>query len=69
MGVRRESVELSLQDRDFTSGMARAAAETALLNRELKNLDGTSVRAGRSTKTVGDEAEKTGAKFRKAPVT
>ncbi|GAB7004411.1 hypothetical protein JCM18899A_18840 [Nocardioides sp. AN3] len=45
--------------------MARAAAETALLNRELKNLDGTSVRAGRSTKTVGDEAEKTGAKFRK----
>lgn len=43
MGVRREAVRLELQDAGFTSGMARAAAATALLDRELEDLDGTSV--------------------------
>lgn len=66
MGVRRESVELSLSDVDFTSGMARAAASTALLNRELGNLDGSSVKATKSTKSVGDEAERTGQKVRRS---
>lgn len=42
MAVRNESVRLSLQD-DFTSGMARAAAATALFKRELDGLDGKNV--------------------------
>lgn len=66
MGVRRESVELSLQDIDFTTGMAKAAGQTALLNRELDALDGNSVRASRSTKTVGDSTERSGTQARRA---
>lgn len=71
MGIRRESVELSLNDTNFTTGLAKAAAATALLNHELGNLDGTSVGAskstdglGRSTKTTGDETEKATRKTR-----
>lgn len=45
MGTRREAVILELQDAGFTSGMTRAAAVTALLNRELNALDGSGVRA------------------------
>lgn len=43
MTVRRESVRLTLED-DFTSRMARAAAATALLKRNLDDVDGTSLR-------------------------
>jgi hypothetical protein len=65
--VRRESVELSLQDVDFTSGMAKAAASTALLNRELHNLDGSSVKADRSTTALGDGGiKKTGDSARRS---
>lgn len=69
MGVRRESVELSLADIDFTSGMAKAVAETALLNRELDKVDGSSVRASRSTTALGSPnggIAKTGTAARKA---
>ena len=48
MATRNERVVLSLQD-DFTGGMARAAAATALLNRELNSLDRNSVQASRSS--------------------
>lgn len=69
MGVRRESVELSLSDVTFTSGMAKAAAATALLNHELDKVDGTSVRANRSTTALGSPGggiNKTGTEARKA---
>jgi hypothetical protein len=44
VATRRERVVLELQD-DFTTGMAKAAAATALLDRALSNLDGSSVSA------------------------
>ena len=43
MAVRREKVLLELEDH-FTTGMAKAAASTALLNRELNSLSGSSAR-------------------------
>lgn len=47
--------------------MAKAAAETAVLNRELDKLDGTSVRANKSTSTLADQGiKKTGDSTRKA---
>lgn len=53
--------------------MSRAAAETALLNRELNNLSGSAVRSSRntdavakSTKSIGDQVEKTGKQTREA---
>lgn len=42
MATRREKVILSLQD-DFSSGMARAAASAALLDRELSSVSGSHV--------------------------
>lgn len=39
MAIRRESVRLELVDAGFTTGMARAAAATALLNRELRGVN------------------------------
>ncbi|WP_297625657.1 hypothetical protein [Nocardioides sp.] len=60
-------MKLSLED-DFTPGMARAAAATALLNRELNSLSGSSVKADRSSQmfvrdlqTISREANGTGA--------
>ncbi|MCM0622851.1 hypothetical protein, partial [Nocardioides bruguierae] len=50
MAVRRESVLLELEDH-FTTGMAKAAAATAALNRNLHDLDGT------STSTSGSVAD------------
>ena len=56
---------MELED-NFTAGMARAAASTALLKRELNSLSGTSVRTSRdndtlsrSLKGVGTEATRT----------
>ena len=50
MATRRERVVLELDD-DFTSGMARAAAATALLRRQLDDLSGSSTRASRGMDT------------------
>lgn len=44
VATRHERVVLELEDR-FTTGMAKAAAATALLDRSLDDLDGSSVRA------------------------
>lgn len=70
MVTRRERVLLELED-NFTTGMARAAASTALLNHELNSLSGTSVRTSRDTdrmgtslRGVGDDAGKTSAQLR-----
>lgn len=56
MGVRNEAVRLSLQD-DFSSGMAKAAAAAALLNRELNSLSGQSVRVARSTQNIARDTD------------
>lgn len=53
MGVRNESVRLSLQDDGFTTTAAKAAAIIKLLDGSLDDLDGSSVRANRSTTTLG----------------
>lgn len=53
MGVRREKVVLELEDR-FTTGMAKAAAATALMDRRLNDLDGSSVDARRGLQGVSD---------------
>lgn len=47
MAVRREKVLLELEDH-FSGPMARAATQTALLDRSLKSLDGSAVRTERS---------------------
>ncbi|MBS45290.1 MAG: hypothetical protein CMH83_19400 [Nocardioides sp.] len=51
MTTRRESVQLILQD-DFTTPMAKAAVATAMLRKELKDLDGTRVSTRRATNEV-----------------
>lgn len=43
MAVRNESVRLSLDDAGFTTGMAKAAAATKLLDNALDSLDGNNV--------------------------
>jgi hypothetical protein len=48
VATRRERVVLDLVD-DYTPGMAKAAAVTAMLNRELNSLSGSSIQADRST--------------------
>lgn len=59
MATRRERVVLELQD-DFTSGMARAAAATALMNRELGSLSKDSVRTKRSMSDIDDGVTRLG---------
>lgn len=66
MAVRRESVLLTLEDSGFTTGMARAAAATALLNRELHDVDGTAPGAATGIKSVGDESDKSAAKINRS---
>lgn len=65
MAVRRESVRLELVD-NFTTPMARAAAATALLDKNLNSLSGSSVESARGVRDVGDEADKTSVKTRRA---
>jgi hypothetical protein len=67
VAVRNESVRLSLDDAGFTSGMAKAAAATALLDRSLNDLDGSNVRTTnslpgvtRGITDVGDSADRSG---------
>lgn len=51
MAVRRETVILELQD-SFSTEMARAAAATALLNRELNSLSGRAVTTSRASTSI-----------------
>lgn len=48
MADRRETVTLALNDAGFTTGMARAAASTKVLDRALDDLDGSQVRTSQS---------------------
>ena len=52
-------MELHLEDH-FTTEMARAAAATALLNRELKNLSGSAVRQSRDVDGLGRSMDQGG---------
>lgn len=65
MGVRRERVILELEDH-LSTGMAKAAASTALLARSLDSLDGSAVdvdkslpAASRDTDTLGQSSRRT----------
>lgn len=57
MGVRHEKVVLTLEDH-FTSGMARAAAQTALLRRNVEQLNKEVERNGRATGTQADSLDR-----------
>lgn len=57
MATRRERVILELQDM-FTKDMMKAAGATALLNRELHNLSGTSVQSSRSTANIARDIDR-----------
>lgn len=59
MATRRERVVLELEDR-FTTGMAKAAASAALLNRELDSLSKDSVRTQRSFSDIDRSSTKLG---------
>lgn len=59
MAVRRERVVLELEDR-FTTGMARAAASAALLNKELDSLSRDSIRTKRSFSDIDSGAVQLG---------
>lgn len=63
MATRSERVVLSLQD-DFSSGMARAAAATALLNKQLNDLDGSTVGTNRSLADTAVQTDRVGASMR-----
>lgn len=67
MATRRERVVLDLED-NFTSGMAKAAVATALLDKALDRLDGSSVKSGGSLRSVGSDAEQVEQKMRKSGV-
>lgn len=60
MAVRNESVRLSLDDAGFSTGMARAAAATALLDRQLDKLDGSNVRVSKSVDTSSRSFDRMG---------
>ncbi len=59
MATRRESVRLELID-NFTSEMARAAAATALLNKQLDGLSKESVETRQATRSIGRDVEALG---------
>ncbi len=64
MATRREAVRLELEDAGFSTGMTRAAAATAVLNRSLNDLDGTSTDAGDGVRRLGDDTDRTGSTLR-----
>lgn len=66
MATRRESVRLELVDAGFTTGMAKAAAMTALLNRELRGLDGLNVQLDRSSQMFVRDIRRMGSESRGA---
>lgn len=65
MATRRERVVLELED-NFTSGMARAAAATALLDRAIDGLDGKTVDVDTNVRTVTSDVDTLGNAFRRA---
>ncbi|MDF1603403.1 hypothetical protein [Nocardioides sp. YIM 152315] len=66
MADRRERVILELEDSGFTSGMAKDAAITRLLAKELDHLSGTSVKTARNTDRVSDSVDRQATVFTRA---
>lgn len=64
MGTRLERVVLEMDDR-LSTPMAMAAAKTALLRRELDDLNGTAVRTSVSTDRLSRDVEKTDSAFKR----
>lgn len=58
MAVRRESVRLELDDAGYSTGMAKAAAATLLLDRALAQLDGRQVKVRTSTDDTSQGIDK-----------
>lgn len=56
MGTRHEKVVLSIED-GLTPGLGRAAAAAALLDHNLEELDGTSIRTSRSMRSANQSVE------------
>jgi hypothetical protein len=65
MATRRERVVLELEDAGFTTRMAKAAAATALLDKNLDKLDGTGVRTGRELDKTATSVDGLGSSFRR----
>lgn len=66
MAVRRESVQLSLEDAGFSTGMAKDAAATALLRRELDDLSGSAVRTRKPLTDTSSDVDQVGKSAGKA---
>jgi hypothetical protein len=64
LAVRNESVRLTLDDAGFTTGMARAAAAAALLDKNLNDLDGSNVGANRNLAETARSVDSMGTSFR-----
>lgn len=64
MAVRNESVRLTLDDAGFSTGMAKAAAATALLDRALADLDGSHVDLGDNVKSTTADVDGLGESVR-----
>lgn len=65
MAVRREQVDLILEDR-FSAPMARAAASAAVLDKELDHLDRSTTKVDRSNRKVESSTNDVGTSARKA---
>jgi hypothetical protein len=66
MAERRESVRLELVDNGFSTGMAKNAAATMLLEKALKSLDGTSVNIHQSISESATQMDRLSASSRDA---
>lgn len=66
MSVRTEKVVLTADVGGFTSPMARAAASTSLVNRELADLDGSSIRTKSSLRLAEQSVDRFGSTSRKS---
>ena len=65
MTVRSESVRLTLDDAGFSTGMAKAAAATALLDRSLNSLDGSRIDVGDGIRETDADVDRLGSTFRR----
>lgn len=66
MGVRRESVRLELDDAGFSTGMMKAAFAAQVLDGALNDLDGSTVRAHRSTPSLVRDVDQLATSSRRA---
>lgn len=63
MTTRNEKVRLSLEDAGFSTGLAKAAGQAALLERQLDDLDGTTVSVSRDFDGLGNTFRENGSEI------